>query len=43
MRTAAQDLNLAEVVVIHAGAESYRLARNVRAVAAQRVDVDLGL
>lgn len=43
MRTAAQDLNLAEVVVIHAGAESYRLARNVRAVAAHRVDVDLGL
>ena len=43
MRTAALDLNLAEVVVIHAGAESYRLARNVRAVAARRLDVDLGL
>ena len=43
MRTAAEDLKLAEVVVIHAGAESYRLARNVRAVAARRLDVDLGL
>ena len=43
MRTAAADLNLAEVVVIHAGPESYRLARNVRAVAARRLDVDLGL
>jgi len=43
MRTAAEDLDLAETVVIHAGAESYRLARNIRAVAARRLDVDLGL
>ena len=33
MRTAAADLGLHEVVVIHAGPESYRLASNVRAVA----------
>ena len=43
MRTAAEDLGLAEVVVIHAGPESYRLARNVRAVSANRLGVDLEL
>ncbi len=43
MRTAIDDLNLREVVVIHAGRESYRLAAKVRAVAASRLDVDLGL
>ena len=43
MRTAIDDLNLREVVVIHAGRESYRLAAKVRAVAASRLDADLGL
>ena len=43
MRTAIDDLNLQEVVVIHAGRESYRLAAKVRAVAASRLDADLGL
>lgn len=43
MRTAIDDLNLHEVVVIHAGRESYRLAAKVRAVAASRLDADLGL
>ena len=43
VRTAIDDLNLQEVVVIHAGRESYRLAANVRTVAASRLDADLGL
>ena len=43
VRTAVDDLDLAEVVVIHAGADSYRLARKVRAVAASRLGEDLGL
>ena len=43
MRTAIDDLNLREVVVIHAGRESYRLAAKVRAVAASRLDLDLQL
>jgi len=43
MRTAIDDLNLQEVVVIHAGRESYRLAAKVRTVAASRLDADLGL
>ena len=43
MHTAIDDLNLQEVVVIHAGRESYRLAAKVRAVAASRLDVDLDL
>ncbi len=43
MRTAIDDLNLHEVVVIHAGRASYRLAAKVRAVAASRLDADLGL
>ena len=43
MRTAIDDLNLKEAVVIHAGRESYRLAAKVRAVAASRLDADLGL
>ena len=43
MRTAIDDLNLQELVVIHAGRESYRLAAKVRAVAATRLDADLGL
>ncbi len=43
MHTAIDLLNLKEVVVIHAGRESYRLAARVRAVAASRLDADLGL
>jgi hypothetical protein len=43
MRTAASDLNLAEVLVVHAGDDSYRLAGNIRAVAAKRLDADLTL
>lgn len=41
MRTAASDLHLDEVLLIHAGDESYRLASNIRAVAAKRLGTDL--
>ena len=37
------DLDLAEIIVVHAGPESYRLARGIRAVAARRIDADIGL
>ena len=43
IRSAVRDLGLSEVVVVHAGRESYPLAANVRGVAAARLDVDLGL
>ena len=43
IRTALDDLNLAEVILVHAGRESYRLAPGVRAVAVKRLDADMGL
>ena len=43
MRSALRDLGLAEVIVVHAGRESYPLGTSVRAVAAGRLDKDLGL
>ncbi len=43
MRSALHDLGLAEVIVVHAGRESYSLGGKVRAVAAGRLDKDLGL
>ena len=43
VKTAIADLALAEAVVVHAGKESYRLAERVRAVAANRLEADLGL
>ncbi len=42
-RTALRDLELEEVIVIHAGDESYPLAKQVRAVAAARMETDLKL
>ena len=43
VRSALHDLGLAEVVVVHAGRDSFPLGANVRAVAATRLDKDLGL
>ena len=43
VRSALHDLGLAEVVVVHAGRDSFPLGANVRAVAAARLDKDLGL
>ena len=43
IRSALRDLGLAEVIVIHAGRESYPLGANVRGVAAIRLGTDLGL
>lgn len=43
MRSALRDLDLAELIVVHAGRESYPLRANVRGVAADRLDKDLGL
>ena len=43
IRSALHDLGLAEVVVIHAGRDSFPLGAKVRAVAAARLDKDLGL
>ena len=43
VRTALRDLDLAEVIVVHAGRESYPLGANVRGVAAARLDEDLDL
>ena len=43
IRSALADLNLSEVIVVHAGRDSYRLAAKVRAVSASRLDADLGL
>ena len=41
MRNALTDLNLEEVIVLHAGSESYPLSGRVRAVSAHRLDLDL--
>ena len=43
IKTAIADLDLDEAIVIHAGKESYRLAEGIRAVAANRLEADLGL
>ena len=43
MRIALDDLNLAELIIVHAGKESHRLAARVRTVAAGRLHNDLGL
>lgn len=43
MRSAVRDLGLSEVVVVHAGQESYPLGAKVRGVAAARLDTDFGL
>ncbi|MDE2907230.1 MAG: ATP-binding protein [Acidobacteriota bacterium] len=41
MRSALDDLDLSEAIVVHAGCDSCRLAARVRAVAATRLDTDL--
>ena len=41
MRSALDDLDLSEAIVVHAGRDSFRLAARVRAVAATRLDADL--
>ena len=41
MRSALDDLDLSEAIVVHEGGDSYRLAARVRAVAATRLDADL--
>ncbi len=43
MRSVLTDLELSEVVLVHAGPESYRLDDRVRAVAAARLETDLRL
>ena len=43
MHTVLELLDLAELIVIHAGRDSFRLARNIRAVSASRMGSDLGL
>ncbi len=43
MRTALEDLDLRELVVIHAGKGSYPLGSRIRAVSASRLHDDLGL
>ena len=43
MHTALEVLELAELIVIHAGRDSFRLARDIRAVSASRLGSDLGL
>lgn len=43
MRSALADLKLEEVLVVHAGAESYPLSERVRAVSAHRLDSDIGI
>ena len=43
IRSALANLDLSEAIVVHAGRDSYRLAAKVRAVAASRLDADLGL
>lgn len=43
IRSALRDLGLSEVIVVHAGRESFRLGADVRAVSAARLDDDLGL
>jgi hypothetical protein len=41
MRSALENLKLTELVVIHAGIESYQLSRGIRAVALGRLREDL--
>ena len=43
LRSALSALDLSEAIVVHAGGDSYRLADGVRAVAARRMDADLGI
>ena len=43
MRTSMKDLELDQIILIHAGRGSYRLASDIRAVAGSRLDSDLGL
>ena len=43
MRIALNDLNLAELIIVHAGKDSHRLADRVRTVAAGRLHTDLAL
>ena len=43
MRTTMHDLDLQEVIVVHAGKDSYPLGSRIRAVAGSRLDRDLGL
>ena len=43
MHTALELLDLAELIVIHAGRDSFRLAAKIRAVSASRLGSDLGL
>ena len=43
IRSALDDLDLSEVIVVHAGQDSYRLAAKVRTVAASRLETDLRL
>ena len=43
VRIAIDDLGLDEAVIVHAGHESFRLGERVRAVAAKRLGLDLGL
>ena len=43
MRIALDDLNLAELIIVHAGKNSHRLADRVRTVAAGRLHTDLAL
>lgn len=42
MQTARRVLDLTELVVVHAGRDSYRLTRDIRVVAASRMETDLG-
>ncbi len=41
IRSALRDLDLDQLIIVHAGSESYPLASNVRAVAASRLEADL--
>ena len=43
VHSAMGDLALSEAIVVHAGGDSYRLAPKARAVAARRLDTDLGI
>ena len=43
MRTTMHDLDLQEVIVVHAGKDSYPLGSRIRAVAGSRLDRDFGL
>ena len=43
MRIALDDLDLSELIIVHAGKDSHRLAHRVRTVAAERLHTDLAL